>query len=76
MTDKDTNQEKLASDSPRVPRKPYVKPEFRYERAFETMALACGKMTRHPGALPFQPQELRRTNAWLQAAGPFRRLAS
>jgi hypothetical protein len=25
-------------------RKPYRKPEFRYERAFETMALACGKI--------------------------------
>lgn len=25
-------------------RKPYQKPEFRYERVFETMALACGKI--------------------------------
>lgn len=24
-------------------KKPYRKPEFRYERAFETMALSCGK---------------------------------
>jgi hypothetical protein len=24
-------------------KKPYTKPEFRYERVFETMALACGK---------------------------------
>lgn len=24
-------------------KKPYQKPEFRYERVFETMALACGK---------------------------------
>jgi hypothetical protein len=24
-------------------KKPYHKPEFRYERAFETMALSCGK---------------------------------
>ncbi len=24
-------------------RKPYQKPAFRYERVFETMALACGK---------------------------------
>jgi hypothetical protein len=23
----------------------YVKPSFRYERVFETMALACGKIT-------------------------------
>ena len=24
-------------------RKPYQRPEFRYERVFETMALSCGK---------------------------------
>jgi len=27
------------------PRKPYHKPGFRFERAFETMALACGKIS-------------------------------
>jgi len=26
-------------------RKPYQKPEFRKERVFETMALACGKIS-------------------------------
>jgi len=26
------------------PRKPYQKPAFRFERVFETMALACGKI--------------------------------
>ncbi len=26
------------------PRKPYLKPSFIFERAFETMALACGKI--------------------------------
>ena len=26
-------------------RKPYSKPQFRYERVFETMALACGKVS-------------------------------
>jgi hypothetical protein len=26
-------------------KKPYQKPTFRHERVFETMALACGKMT-------------------------------
>jgi hypothetical protein len=26
-------------------RKPYQKPAFRHERVFETMALACGKVT-------------------------------
>jgi hypothetical protein len=25
-------------------RRPYVKPAFRHERVFETMALACGKV--------------------------------
>ena len=25
-------------------KKPYHKPSFRYERVYETMALACGKM--------------------------------
>jgi len=28
-----------------VPKKPYQKPEFRYERVFETRALACGKLS-------------------------------
>lgn len=32
------------------PRRPYRKPGFRYERVFETMALACGKIS------PSQPQ--------------------
>ncbi len=26
-------------------KKPYQKPEFRYERVFETMALSCGKVS-------------------------------
>lgn len=32
----------------RPAKKPYKKPEFRYERVFETMALACAKK---PGAM-------------------------
>jgi hypothetical protein len=44
MTDKNTSEEKLAGTGRRDVKKPYLKPEFRYERAFETMALACGKM--------------------------------
>jgi hypothetical protein len=44
MTEKNTTAEKLAGDGRRAAKKPYLKPEFRYERAFETMALACGKM--------------------------------
>jgi hypothetical protein len=27
------------------PKKAYVKPAFQHERVFETMALACGKVT-------------------------------
>ena len=34
---------KNATTDPAAPKKPYSKPEFRYERVFETMALACGK---------------------------------
>ena len=30
--------------SRRSAKKPYRKPEFRFERAFETMALSCGKI--------------------------------
>ncbi|MGH9545482.1 MAG: hypothetical protein ACRD23_09735 [Terriglobales bacterium] len=53
MTEKDTNREKLADDNLRAARKPYLKPEFRYERAFETMALACGKMSATQGLCRF-----------------------
>jgi hypothetical protein len=28
----------------RMAKKPYVKPEFRHEKVFETMALSCGKV--------------------------------
>lgn len=31
-------------DHPRGEKKPYKKPEFRFEKVFETMALACGKI--------------------------------
>jgi hypothetical protein len=33
-----------ATDSSPKTKKPYTKPSFREERAFETMALTCGKM--------------------------------
>jgi len=35
---------KNASESRPTQKKPYQKPEFRFERVFETMALACGKI--------------------------------
>jgi len=43
---KDANaDEKNAGDNRRAGKKPYQKPEFRYERVFETMALSCGKIS-------------------------------
>ncbi len=36
--------EKPNAEEKKGPKKPYQKPEFRYERVFETMALACGKI--------------------------------
>lgn len=33
-----------ADDANRRTKKPYVKPEVRHERVFETMALTCGKV--------------------------------
>lgn len=41
------SQDNRSSDDQKTgepkPKKPYQKPEFRYERVFETMALSCGK---------------------------------
>ena len=44
---KHPDQPKLprASASGDSPKKPYVKPAFRHEQVFETMALACGKLS-------------------------------
>lgn len=53
MAEKNTSEQKLAGDSPRAAKKPYLKPEFRYERAFETMALACGKVRATQGLCRF-----------------------
>ena len=36
-----------------VVKKPYKKPEFRYERVFETLALACGKLHGSQGQCRF-----------------------
>ena len=44
MAEKNIGEEKNTGESPHVTKKPYVRPEFRYERAFETMALSCGKI--------------------------------
>jgi hypothetical protein len=42
-----------ASVSPDSPKKPYLKPAFRHEKVFETMALACGKVNATQGTCRF-----------------------
>ncbi len=43
---RDPNAEKDKESTNRpTGKKPYQKPEFRYERVFETMALSCGKVS-------------------------------
>ena len=42
-TGKPPNEE--ISRQPEAAKLPYQKPAFRYERVFETMALACGKIS-------------------------------
>ena len=36
-----------------VGKRPYLKPAFRHERVFETMALACGKISPTQGQCRF-----------------------
>jgi hypothetical protein len=38
------NNESESAESTLRDRKPYQKPTFRFERAFETRALSCGKL--------------------------------
>ena len=40
----DKNRNRLPAKPPDGGKRPYQKPAFRYERVFETMALACGKI--------------------------------
>jgi hypothetical protein len=42
---KDANADKNNVGASGKTKKPYQKPEFRYERVFETMALSCGKVS-------------------------------
>jgi hypothetical protein len=42
-----------AEPEPQPARKPYEKPAFRTERIFETMALACGKISQTQGHCRF-----------------------
>jgi hypothetical protein len=41
------------SEAPTRSKKKYQKPAFRHERVFETMALACGKVSRVQGQCHF-----------------------
>jgi hypothetical protein len=44
MSQNKKHEQESAGDGGNKPRKPYTKPAFRWERVFETMALACGKV--------------------------------
>jgi hypothetical protein len=44
-TDRPDSQRAEDVDADAGPKKAYVKPAFRHERVFETMALACGKIS-------------------------------
>ncbi len=39
------NQTQGQVKTPKHAKKPYRKPSFRHEKVFETMALACGKLS-------------------------------
>ena len=41
---KDQKQRLTSAETTSAAKKPYVKPEVRHERVFETMALTCGKV--------------------------------
>ena len=45
MKDVDERDRRATSDETRAGKLPYQKPAFRYEGVFETMALACGKIS-------------------------------
>ena len=45
VTDRSEHTETGVGNDREAPRKPYQRPSFRHERVFETMALACGKMS-------------------------------
>jgi hypothetical protein len=44
-SDSRTQNTKVADGREQKPKKPYRTPEFRFERVFETTALACGKVS-------------------------------
>jgi len=42
--EKQSIRETPQAENGHMEKKPYQKPSFRYERVFETLALACGKI--------------------------------
>jgi hypothetical protein len=46
-------QQDAAAAAGEKPKKPYQKPSFEHERVFETMALACGKISHTQGQCHF-----------------------
>ena len=40
----------LDAAKPKLTKRPYRKPEFRFERVFETRALTCGKVQQTQGS--------------------------
>jgi hypothetical protein len=44
-TDPPDSEHADAASAETAPKRAYVKPAFQHERAFETMALACGKVS-------------------------------
>lgn len=39
------NDKRAHGKTPKSAKKPYQKPSFKHEKVFETMALACGKIS-------------------------------
>jgi hypothetical protein len=41
---------KLDASEPKATKRPYQKPQFRFEQVFETQALTCGKVQQTQGS--------------------------
>lgn len=44
------NDKQAHAKPPKAAKKPYHKPSFKFEKVFETMALACGKISPTQGS--------------------------
>jgi hypothetical protein len=53
MNLKEHKDRQASADAKATAKKPYVKPEVRCERVFETMALTCGKVQIHQSGCHF-----------------------